>query len=429
MRLRFLPFFLMTLCLLAASPARAGLRNRAPIAPFAADKIKGLAPLLRSSDLAVIESDPAGRFKQASIFTLVAAPPELVREVLLAAERYPDFVRNLSSARVVKPSPGASEAGFDLVFSLSYGLFSVEATDRYVLLPPDPEADAPPVQVYDPSEAEGGTLHHRWEFYRVAGATVLAHYGYTDVMHGSGMVRRVLERAPQLEHGFAVASQLAMVLAMKARAEQIMGAPPLMPASGSAPYDFLLDRGTVVLLRSQNGRLSETSLIERSSAPADALLTAVQKTGEWPRSVPTITQVTPIETAAPGAGAESELPRFELRQELPLLSWRTRYLVRALSSSVDMLGTGGDLAGSRLRFDVSALRPAPGPSHAATSQIVLRASQQYDKGSLLIRQLYKVEPLFEYGVNVGMQLMLLRGLRQHAEKTTAQAQQHAQVRS
>jgi hypothetical protein len=82
-----------------------------------------------------------------------------------------------------------------------------------------------------------------------------------------------------------------------------------------------------------------------------------------------------------------------------------------------MLGTGGDLAGSRLRFDVSA-RPSPGQSQAA-SQIVLRASQQYDKGSLLVRQLYKIEPLFEYGVNVGMQLMLLRGLRQHAEKPAA----------
>jgi hypothetical protein len=111
------------------------------------------------------------------------------------------------------------------------------------------------------------------------------------------------------------------------------------------------------------------------------------------------------------------------------LSWRTRYLVRALPSSVDMLGTGGDLAGSRLRFDVSALRPAPGPSHAATSQIVLRASQQYDKGSLLVRQLYKLEPLFEYGVNVGLQLMLLRGLRQHAEQTTARSREHAQERS
>src|SRR5262245_14794136 len=111
MRLSFPRLFLITLCLLAASPAQAGLHNRAPIAPFAAEPSKGLGPLLRSSDLAVLESDPAGRFKQASIFTLVAAPPELVREVLLAADRYPDFVRNLSSARVVK-NPGAGEGGF-----------------------------------------------------------------------------------------------------------------------------------------------------------------------------------------------------------------------------------------------------------------------------------------------------------------------------
>jgi hypothetical protein len=42
--------------------------------------------------------------------------------------------------------------------------------------------------------------------------------------------------------------------------------------------------------------------------------------------------------------------------------------------------------------------------------MVFRSSVAYDRASLLIRQLYKLEPLFEYGVNVGLSLVYLRGL-------------------
>lgn len=396
--------------LASVHPAAAGANNMAKIAPFPADKIKALAPLLRGSDVTVIESDAAGRQQQISVFTLVAAPPELVREVLLSAERYPEFVRNLKTAKVAN----ASASGFDFEFMLSYGLFSIDGRDRYVKLPADAMADAPPVEMYDLNDGEAGTRHYRWEFYRVAGATVLAMYGYTDVLHSTGLVQKLVARVPQLEHGLALVSQLTLVLSMKARAEQLHGSPPLMPPAGSAPYGFLLDRGTVVLLRAQGGRLAETSLIDRSRAPASALLGILKQPSEWPRFVPTVAQV--IEQ-----GAREDLSLFELVQSLPLLSFKTRYGARSYGSSVDMLGIAGDLAGARLRFDLSASQPEPAASQPAqaNSQLVLRAAQQYDKGSLIIRQLYKLEPLFEYGVNVGLQLLLLRSLKLRAETSPA----------
>ena len=53
------------------------------------------------------------------------------------------------------------------------------------------------------------------------------------------------------------------------------------------------------------------------------------------------------------------------------------------------------------------------------SRVVLRAEQHYDRASLIIRQLYKVEPLFEYGVNVGLSLVLLQAILAQAEGRAA----------
>jgi hypothetical protein len=171
----------------------------------------------------------------------------------------------------------------------------------------------------------------------------------------------------------------------------------------------LLSRGVVVLLRSQNSRLSELSLIDRSPAAPSRLVEVAQQVAQWSQFIPTITK-------SRDAGAEAEWPRFELEQSLPLLSFRTTYgahtALTATGGSIDLLGQSGDLKGSRMRWDI-----AKGPTTA--SQVVLRSNQQFDRGSLIMRQLYRLEPLFEYGVNVGLQLVLLRAVKLRAEQMPA----------
>ena len=103
------------------------------------------------------------------------------------------------------------------------------------------------------------------------------------------------------------------------------------------------------------------------------------------------------------------MPLVELEQSVPLLSFVTQFGVRLSDSSVDMLGLSGDLRGARMRFDV---RPCGGPR----MQLIFKSSVAYDRGSLLIRQLYKLEPLFEYGVNLGLSLVFVRGLTAQASK-------------
>ena len=53
--------------------------------------------------------------------------------------------------------------------------------------------------------------------------------------------------------------------------------------------------------------------------------------------------------------------------------------------------------------------------------LVLRTQQSLDRASLGLRQLYKLEPLFEHGVTLGLQLVLLRSVKAQAERTLASA--------
>jgi hypothetical protein len=90
------------------------------------------------------------------------------------------------------------------------------------------------------------------------------------------------------------------------------------------------------------------------------------------------------------------------------MSWTTLFGLRRSARAVDMVGLEGDLAGARLRWDVQ-------PDGRAT-QLILRAQLAFDRASTIMRQLFKVEPLFEYGVNLGLTLVLLRAVRSGAER-------------
>ena len=75
---------------------------------------------------------------------------------------------------------------------------------------------------------------------------------------------------------------------------------------------------------------------------------------------------------------------------------------RARSGGVGLYGVEGDLAGSQLQLDA---RPDGGGA-----RVTLRTDEHYGKSSVVIRQIFRREPVFEYGVNLGMGMVLLRGV-------------------
>ncbi|MFI5290453.1 MAG: SRPBCC family protein [Polyangia bacterium] len=366
----------------------------APLARLPASSLIKLAPILRTSDVALIESNDKGAMKQLTTVTLAAAAPELVRDVVIHPERYGQFVRNMKQSTVKRLPDGSMLHQYNI----SYTIYSVDGRHRYVLLPHDGPGAAP-VEMYDPDA--NGVRHYRWEFLPAGQGTVIVLYGYTLVPR-DGFITRFLKQAPTLEYGLALIPQMTLLLSMKRRAEQLGGGKALPAAGGSAAdYEFLLDRGTVALFRSVAGRISDISLIDRSAARPDVLMQVARDPTQWSQFIPTLKRSTPL-------GAKNGISGVELERKLPLCDWTTTYAYRSSASSVDLFGIGGDLHGARLRWDV---RPS-----GAASQLVLRAIMHFDQGSMVVRELYKLEPYFEYGVDVGLELLMIQGVRARAEQ-------------
>jgi hypothetical protein len=393
--MRVVPLFLV----LCASIVAQAKPRPWPLTPLPGDKLLTLAPSLHQADLALIESDGRGLLKQLTTVSLVAAPPSVVHAIVANPGGYGKFVPNMSRSDA-RREPGGSVFH---EYKLDYSIISVDGRHRYVYLPPVPGQAEAPIDVYDPDD--NGVRHYRWEFYAAPGGTLLVCYGYTQIPT-DGLYGKLIHRAQTLEYGLALIPQLTLLLAVKQQAEKIAG-PQSMPPGGAQPnLGFLLERGAVALFRRAGNRLSEVNLVDRTRARADVLVRVASNTGEWSRFVPTIDRSTPL-------GARSGLPGFQVNQSLPLMSWDTTWGVSSNASSVDMFGLDGDLQRARMRWDVRQLHDG---ANTPQTEIVLRCLENFDKSSIVIRQLYKLEPFFEYGIDVGLQLVILRGVKQQAEQ-------------
>jgi hypothetical protein len=381
----------------AGGAALAGPARPLPLFPFAPEQLAALAPLLVDRDMVLLEPDSRGALKQLLAMTLVAAPPELVRDVVIHPERYRDFVRNMKRSRV------AVEPGGTLWhdYAISYRVYSVDGHHRYVFLPKGPGDAVAPVEMYDPDA--DGSRHYRWEFLRAGGATVLALYGCMRITRDR-FSSPYLERAPTLESGFALIPHLTLLYSMKARAEQLSGGNVIKPALKKVDWEFLLERGTVAILMSSGGRLREVNLVERSTASAEALFAVAAAPSRWSEFVPTMKRSTIV-------GGEGEGRAVEIEQSLPLMNWTTRWAYRLDRSSVDLMALHGDLRHGHLHWDV-------GQDRAGHAVVVLRAMADFQNGSVLLREVYKLEPYLEFGFDVAMNQMLLQSVRYRAEQLT-----------
>jgi hypothetical protein len=390
----------LLVCAIAVTGVAEAAPKPWPLSTLPADKLLTLVPSLRDQDMALIESDAHGMLKQLTTVTLVAAPPDKVRDVVMHPERYGQFVHNMSRSDV------RYEPGGTLVhdYKLDYTIASVDGRHRYTMLPPVPGQAAAPIDVYDPDD--NGIRHYRFEFYAApVSGTLMVMYGYSEIPK-DGIYGKLIRRAQTLEYGLALIPQMTLLLAAKQRAEQLAGPQPRPGAAGAQPnLGFLLDRGALAVFRRIGNRVSEVNLVDRTRARPDVLVRVAANTAEWSRFVPTISKSTPL-------GQRQGLPATEVEQSLPLMSWATTWGVFANGTSVDMFGLDGDLTRARMRWDVRPLTNA-GPMQ---SEVVLRALVDYDHGSVAVRELYKLEPLFQYGIDVGLELVILRGIKQQAEQ-------------
>lgn len=383
----------LVLALAIAAPARAGGPKPGPLTELPHERLEALAPLLAMAELVLVESNDKGQLKQLTTATWAAAPPEKVREVVIDPAHYPDFVRNTKANKVWK-EPGGT---FVHQFGVSYGLFTVEGRNRYTLLPAD-GVGAPPVEMNDPDDE--GTAHYIWRFLPAAGGTVVVLYGYNKI--GGGLMKKIASAAPNLEHGIVLTAQMTLLLSMARRAEALTQAHPAPPTGKPGSFEFMLERGAVALIRRAAGRVADLSLVERTLAQREHVARIAGEPSRWSQFVPTIKRSTPL-------GSEE---RVEIEQSLPLVTFTSELGVRATADAADLFALSGDLRGGRLRFDT---RPREGGS-----ELILRSTMKYDEGSTIVRQLYKIEPFFEYGIDVALGLVLVDAIKHRAEDQSAE---------
>ncbi len=370
----------------------------APLTPLPNDKLTALGPLLKGADVALIESTEKGHIKQLTTISLVGAPPETVRQIVIHPEKYGDFVNNMVES-TVKPGPNGT---IDHQYKLAYKIYTVEGRHRYVLLPPD-GTGAAPVDMFDPDE--NGQRHYRWEFLPSGAGTIVVLYGFT-IIPQDGFMKQYMDRAPTLELGLGLIPQMTLLLAVKQRAEAVSGHRGVGAIAGTPSFAFLLQRGTVALFRSIRGQLAETTLLENVNAPLEIMLKLLQAPSRWKEFVPTI-------ESSYDLGQKDGYPAAEWDQSVPLLSWTTKWQLKLDKASVDMFAYEGDLRQSRMRWDVQ-------PLGSGRAQLVLRTDEAFEDTSIVLRSLYRLEPLFKYGINVGLGLVVLKGLGVRAEQLAPQ---------
>ncbi|MSP63696.1 MAG: hypothetical protein EXR72_25790 [Myxococcales bacterium] len=377
--------------------------------PFPTPKLTALAPLLVHGEMAAIESDAEGRPRQLSLLAYSAAPPEVVHDVVAHPERYPSFVRNVSKSEVTRAGDGTLLHSWQI--ELPIGHFNGENRLTFQAPTAGGAPGAPGAPGAIDSQAVGQETVARWEFLPAAGGgTVVVEYLYYEVPRTNAVLDKMIRKNPANETGMGLAAGLVLIksvaveAARRAAAQGKTGTPPAL-AGPSPGFNFLLDRGAVAIVRSlPSGALLDVSVVERIPAPLDAVLAVVRAPDRWPQFIPSVTKCEVVERGAAGL-------TYEISVDGILLNIDTRYQMRFEKAGVDALGVGGDLKGSRFRWDLSS---RPGYTTA-----IYRANYRLGDSSMILRALFKYEPFFEHGANVGVGIITVRAIARRATAPAA----------
>ncbi|HEY2748367.1 MAG TPA: hypothetical protein VGL86_27275 [Polyangia bacterium] len=342
-------------------------------------ELERLAPLAAMADLACIESNADGSMKQVTVLAWVAAPPAVLRDVIVQSEKYREFIPNLSRSTREPLAEGRWKSSWRIELPVS----SFEGADVYWL-------DGDAIMMQGDDEAR-----YRYELLPVGGGTLLVQYGYTDVRHSNAFVRSFVKRQPMMEHGLALSAQMMFVTAMRAEAIRRAGAPhlktPSAPSTMPPSFAPLLARGQVAVMR--NG---EVSVLDRIYAPEVKVADAIARVAEYASFVPGVDK------------SYHHDDGFLVEMSLPIVTWSSTWMVQAGAHAVDEAAVDGDLRGARIRWDLSA-------TSAKETLAVYRARQTLEASSLILRKLFGFQPSLRQGINVALGLVWMRAIRGRAE--------------
>jgi hypothetical protein len=386
---------LVAVIMLAGVAATAHARVM-PLERLPEDKLAALAPLLGQSHAALVESFPDGTMKQVTLVMLVAARPETVHDVLVRPGDFKKIVPNVSKSTWDPKGPDRGVSAWQLDLPVS----EFDAVNAYHFEPGERGA----VNVTSIDNNNDST--YRYEVVAVPWGTVLVQYGYTDVKHSNNFVRGFLKRQPVMEHGLALAAQLLLAEAFKREAERRTppGSLPTPDPNGPSPgFNFMLERGQVILMRGQSAgnRVSDVSVLDRVFTAAAKVQDAIEHPNDYKRFIPGVDNSFEKQR---GAGTLT----YEMEMSVPLVSWDTTFALRFVPNTIEGMGIDGDLRGAHFEWNLV-------PRGGKETLVIYRLAQPLAQGSILVRKLFQFEPSLETGLNVAFGLVYVRAMRGRAE--------------
>jgi ribosome-associated toxin RatA of RatAB toxin-antitoxin module len=320
----------------------------------------------------------------------------MVYQVVGQPDLYPEFMAGMTSAEV------SSRRQNTLVYGWEWRTSHMawRGVSAMALAPPRDIA----VRIM---HSDLGTGQFRWHFYPADDGTCLAAESVTmDLSTGHRVIRWLASRGSAMSA--SVTLTLAIVLLEGSRERAVAragGQAPSAPAGSATtmtPVQIarlapLLDRGAVVMLENGPDRsFRQAIVIEAVDAPRQRVVDLLHHPERWPEAVPVLSalEVTGRDGSAMDARLVMNLSIFEVEGTVRFTPDE---------NGVELRGTGGGLADLRLRFEASQL-----PDGRTVIQGTGRAHAA--RASFFLRQLVRVNPNFERGLNSSAQLLFVRGL-------------------
>ncbi|MEM7676696.1 MAG: SRPBCC family protein [Myxococcota bacterium] len=207
--LRGLEHFLAGRTLQASPKARTGpVHDLIPLDLAKGSELASLQPLLAHGQLAVIESFDDGALRQVALIGAAKTSAEKLHHVVSDAERYPEFMPNISRQKVTAQPDGRRQLEWTIKTPVS-------SMSGKALMSVGPST-------VDVNAVEGDVKRARihWRFVSTAeDRSIALYYTYSDIRSASWVTRRLLKAEPLLEHGMVAAAGMVALSAMTARAE------------------------------------------------------------------------------------------------------------------------------------------------------------------------------------------------------------------
>jgi hypothetical protein len=256
---------------------------------------------------------------------------------------------------------------------------------------------------------EGRTGVYRWLFLAAdGGGTVLVHEGRFDGFRQSALLAKLLARNPTYEAGMALSAGLVMMKGVQGQAERLAREAKAVAArpTGRAPgFAALLDRGMLAIVRSDAaGALVDVSVVERVQAPLATLLGLLRAPERWPTFLPSVREVRVEERDAAGRD-------YRIAVEAVIVDVESTWRMNDVPGGVDCLALGGDVKGSRYRWDLSSRAGAGG---AEETVAVYRGNSHLRESSRILRAMFRFEPWFEHTANVTIGAIFMRAMTARA---------------